>query len=404
MTSLKGKKIILGVCGSIAAYKAATLIRFLTKSEAEVRVVMTSSASDFISPLTLSTLSKNPALSSFTRGAEGEWNNHVELGLWADLMLVAPASANTLAKFANGICNDLLTAVYLSARCPVWVAPAMDLDMYAHPSTTTNLERLSAYGNRIIEARDGELASGLSGQGRMAEPEELLDSLAAYFDNTGGRLSGKKVLVTAGPTYELIDPVRFVGNHSTGKMGYAIAIALMKEGAEVILVSGPTALTPPAGVQLESVTTAEEMHRACLKHCDGMDISVFSAAVSDFRPLDVYDRKIKKEEGVDELVIKMVKNPDIAADLGTRKKQGQFHVGFALETHDGEANARRKLKNKNLDMVVLNSLSEDGAGFGHDTNKVTFLFREGGETAFDLKSKHEVARDIVSAIIEKTHA
>lgn len=365
---------------------------------------MTSSASDFISPLTLSTLSKNPALSQFTHGNEGEWNNHVELGLWADLMLVAPASANTLSKFANGICNDLLTAVYLSARCPVWVAPAMDLDMYAHPSTTANLKKLSGYGNRIIEARDGELASGLSGQGRMAEPEELVNELVDYFHKPSGRLKGKKVLITAGPTYERIDPVRFVGNHSTGKMGYAIARALRDEGAKVNLISGPSALAPPSGLEITSVTTAAEMHQACLAHHDSADIAIFSAAVSDFRPQNPSDRKIKKEKGVDELSIKMVKNPDIAADLGSRKRNGQFHIGFALETHEGEVNAGRKLENKNLDMIVLNLLGDEGAGFGHDTNKVTFIFRSGEKSSFTLKSKDKVANDIVSAIIEKTNA
>ncbi|MFA0963069.1 bifunctional phosphopantothenoylcysteine decarboxylase/phosphopantothenate--cysteine ligase CoaBC [Roseivirga sp. BDSF3-8] len=407
MTSLKGKKVLLGVSGSIAAYKSAFLIRLLVKSEAEVRVIITASASDFIPPLTLATLSKNPVLSSFTYGDKGEWNNHVELGLWADLMLVAPASAHTLSKCANGICSDLLTAIYLSARCPVWFAPAMDLDMYAHPSTRDNLRKLEEYGNRIVEAREGELASGLSGQGRMAEPEELVEELSRFFENdldsNVGGLAGKNVMVTAGPTYEAIDPVRFVGNHSTGKMGYAIARALCAAGANVTLISGPTALDIPPGVRGIKVTSAMEMHRESLNVFSETDIAVFSAAVSDFRPKNPKGQKIKKEPGVEDISVEMVKNPDIAAELGALKKAGQFTVGFALETHDEEQNAGRKLENKNLDMIVLNSLNEKGAGFGHDTNRVKFIFRNGERMAFELKSKDEVARDIVSAIIRQTH-
>jgi phosphopantothenoylcysteine decarboxylase / phosphopantothenate---cysteine ligase len=399
---LKGKKILLGISGSIAAYKSAVLTRLLVKAEAEVRVIMTPSATDFITPLTLSTLSKNPVLINFVKNESGEWTNHVELGLWADLMIVAPASANTVAKMANGNCDNLLLAAYLSARCPIFLAPAMDLDMLKHPSTQANLARIQDYGIQLIDPGFGELASGLTGHGRMAEPEEIVHHLNKYVA-TAGILKGKRALVTAGPTHEAIDPVRFIGNNSSGKMGFAIAEELARKGAEVNLISGPTYLNPShPGILLTKVTSAEEMHQACEVHFPTTDIAVLSAAVADYRPLNKADQKIKKAEA--QLNIELTKTKDIAADLGKMKKAGQFIVGFALETENERSNAEGKLISKNFDLIVLNSLNDTGAGFGHDTNKITLIDRQNRIQEFRLKSKKEVASDIVNAIINSTNA
>lgn len=398
---LKGKKIILGICGSIAAYKAAVLTRLLVKEGADVKVVMTASAADFITPLTLSVLSKNPVNTQFVNEGS-EWNNHVELGLWADALIIAPASANTLAKMANGLCDNLLLAVYLSARCPVHIAPAMDLDMLQHPSTKDNIVRLKSFGNNIIEPAFGELASGLIGNGRMAEPEEIVTYLENVF-TTGLALKGKKALVTAGPTYEAIDPVRFIGNHSSGKMGFAIAEALADKGAEVYLVSGPTQQqTSHPGVTVKHVTSADEMYTACLAVFNTTDITVLSAAVADYRPTTVADQKIKKKEGT--LNIELTKTQDIAQSLGKLKRNNQIIVGFALETEHEQANAEKKLEAKNFDLIVLNSLNDKGAGFGHDTNKITIIDRKQQQKKFGIKNKKEVARDIVSVILENLHA
>lgn len=395
-----GKKILLGVTGSIAAFKAAMLTRLLVKSGAEVRIIMTPAAHDFITPLTLSTLSKNPVLTDFVKDNTGSWNNHVELGLWADAMIIAPASANTIAKMANGLCDNLLLATYLSARCPVFLAPAMDLDMLKHPTTENNLARLQSYGNQIINPGYGELASGLVGNGRMAEPEEVVRHLTHFF-NEHKALTGKKALVTAGPTYEALDPVRFIGNHSTGKMGFAIAETLAQQGAAVTLVSGPTSLQPVhPGIELKRVTSAEEMFQACHAVFSNMDIAVLSAAVADYKPAVKANQKIKKQG--EAMQVELIKTIDIAAALGKEKKH-QIIVGFALETEQEESNARKKLESKNFDFIVLNSLNDSGAGFGHDTNKVT-LISKNDTRHFPLKSKIEVARDIVDAITNTIHA
>jgi phosphopantothenoylcysteine decarboxylase / phosphopantothenate---cysteine ligase len=399
---LTSKKIIVGVSGSIAAYKSAVLVRLLVKAGAEVKVIMTRSAHDFITPLTLSTLSKNPVLTDFVKDESGQWNNHVDLGLWADCMVIAPASANTIAKMANGLCDNLLSAVYLSARCPVFFAPAMDLDMLQHPSTKENISKLHSYGNRIIDPGFGELASGLIGSGRMSEPEEILNTLEKFFA-TSAVLKGKKVLVTAGPTHEAIDPVRFIGNHSSGKMGFAIAEALADHGADVNLVTGPTQQhTKHPRIIVKAVTSAEEMFEACNSLFPTSDITVLSAAVADYRPLVVADQKIKKKE--EALNLTLTKTRDIAASLGKLKHNGQIIVGFALETEEEQINALKKLEAKNFDLIVLNSLNDKGAGFGHDTNKITLIDRQQKVMTFDLKSKKEVASDIVDAIIAKVHA
>jgi phosphopantothenoylcysteine decarboxylase/phosphopantothenate--cysteine ligase len=399
---LTGKKILLGVCGSIAAYKSAVLTRLLVKAGAEVKVILTPSASDFITPLTLSTLSKHPVLTEFIRDKTGQWNNHVELGLWADALIIAPITANTIGKIANGLCDNLLLATYLSSRCPVFLAPAMDLDMLQHPAVKTNLQRIKSFGNHMIEPTFGELASGLVGTGRMAEPEQILEHLDEFFAN-GKRLDGKKVLVTAGPTHEAIDPVRFIGNHSSGKMGFAIAEALASEGASVNLVTGPTQQhTSNAAITVKAVTSAEEMFDVCQSLFPSADITVLSAAVADYKPASKADQKIKKKD--ETLSIELTKTHDIAASLGKLKHNGQVIVGFALETEHEYENALKKIESKNFDLIVLNSLNDSGAGFGYDTNKVTIIDRKNSVRKFDLKSKTEVARDIVDAIIEKIHA
>ena len=394
---LAGKKVLLAVCGSIAAYKTAFFVRLLKKEAAEVKVIMTENAKDFITPLTLSTLSKNPVYSNYFEEDSGEWHNHVELGLWADLMIVAPLSTNTLGKMANGLCDSLLLAVYLSAKCPVIIAPAMDLDMYRHPSTQSNLKKLTSYGNEVIEAKWGELASGLSGQGRMAEPEELLEIVRKKIA-ASSQLKGKKVLITSGPTYEAIDPVRFIGNHSSGKMGSAVAKVFKEYGANVTVISGPTNHFA-SEVENIHVESAKEMLDEVKKRYDNADIVIFAAAVSDYRPSKPSDQKLKKKNGVDSLTIEFIKNPDIAAEMGA-KKGNQIHVGFALETQNEESNAKQKLKEKNFDLVVLNSLNDRGATFQGSTNKVTFFDKNNKEVKFELKSKIEVAKDIANHVIE----
>lgn len=400
---LKGKKILLGVCGSIAAYKSAFLVRLLVKAGAQVQVVMTPAAQQLITPLTLSTLSKNPVLSKFS-DEDGNWNDHVAMGLWADVMLIAPTTANTLSKMATGQCNDLLSAVYLSARCPVVVSPAMDLDMWHHPSTQRNISTLLSDGVQVIPVNSGELASGLVGEGRMAEPEEIVAWLEKHlFAATDGRLKGKKVLITAGPTVEAIDPVRYITNHSTGKMGFALAKRIVAFGAQVTLVKGPTAHKETiAGVDIVEVTSSEQMYQAATTAFPEMDIAVMAAAVSDYTPVDPANKKIKKNNN--ELVLQLRKTKDILAALGQMKKPGQFLVGFALETDNEEENAKGKLQRKQADMIVLNSLQDDGAGFGHDTNKISVIYKDGSLKRFDLRSKTEVASDIVNEILENYHA
>jgi phosphopantothenoylcysteine decarboxylase / phosphopantothenate---cysteine ligase len=403
MSVLSGKKVLLGVTAGIAAYKSAYLVRHLVKRGAEVRVVMTPSAKDFVTPLTLSTLSKNEVLSSFVdeENENAQWNNHVALGLWADFFLIAPATANTLSKMAQGNSDNLLVATYLSAKCPVYFAPAMDLDMYQHPSTTHTFETLKNFGNIIIPATHGELASGLVGQGRMAEPEDIL----AFMENDISLklpLRGKKFLITAGPTYEAIDPVRFIGNHSSGKMGYAVAEEAARLGAEVVLVSGPTSLNlRNESIQKIKVTSAQEMYEKVMHYFSPCDVAILSAAVADYRPKKIAVQKIKKiEEG---LTLELEKTPDILASLGL-EKQHQFLVGFALETENELENAKTKLKKKNLDLIVLNSLNDEGVAFGADTNKVTLIDASNKTYPFGVKEKGDVAKDIIQIIIEKIHA
>ncbi len=397
---LKARKILLGVSGSIAAYKSALLVRLLVKEGCEVKVILTRPAAGFITPLTLATLSRNPVITGFVKSDAGEWNNHVELGLWADAYVVAPASANTLAKCAAGLCDNMLTAVYLSARCPVFFAPAMDLDMYGHPATRRNLNMLLSYGNGIIPAQSGELASGLNGEGRMAEPEDIVSHLRTHFGSKGP-LTGKTVLVTAGPTYEAIDPVRFVGNHSTGKMGYALARYAAERGAKVHLVSGPTHLTldHPA-VEVHRVTSAQEMYESAARYFPDAQLIFLAAAVADYMPRSRADQKIKKKEAV--FSLELEKTIDIAATLGQQKQAGQVVVGFALETENEQENALKKLRSKNMDLIILNSLRDDGAGFGHETNRVTIFDREGDSYRTQLLPKSEIAQKIVDIIIEKS--
>lgn len=396
---LKGKHIILGVTGSIAAYKAATLTRLLVKEGASVKVVMTPLAKEFITPLTMATLSKSPIMVDFYNPENGDWNSHVDLGLWADLYLIAPASANTIGKMAGGIADNLLLTTYLSAKCPVMVAPAMDLDMYKHPATQRNLKVLQSFGNIIIEPESGELASGLIGKGRMEEPERIVAFIADYFARQED-FKGKKVGVTAGPTYEKIDPVRFIGNYSSGKMGLAIAEEFAGRGAEVVLVCGPVNLkTSHPAIRRVDVESAAQMYEVTSKEFVNSDVAVLSAAVADFTPKEKADHKIKR--GKDDLLLELLPTKDIAAELGRIKTASQLLVGFALETNDEEVNALSKMQRKNLDMIVLNSLNDKGAGFSVDTNKVTILDKAGNKTVYELKTKVEVAKDIVDQIASR---
>jgi phosphopantothenoylcysteine decarboxylase/phosphopantothenate--cysteine ligase len=391
---LKGKKILLCITGSIAAYKAVLLLRLLIKNGAEVKIIMTKAAIDFVSPLTFSTLSKNKVLSELFD--EETWANHVMLGRWANIMLIAPASCNTLAKMANGICDNLLQAIYLSAICPVLIAPAMDEDMWLHPATQRNIDILKHNGNKLLPVNNGDLASGLQGEGRMAEPEEILNYLD-YFFSKQLSLNGIKALVTAGPTYEAIDPVRFVGNRSTGTMGIAIAEELAARGAEVTLVLGPSEIPVPHNVQTTKVTSASEMYEASLKYITNSDIIVMAAAVSDYTPDKALKEKIKKDDDI--LSLQLIKTKDILSKAGELKKEHQTLVGFALETNNEKENALKKLSKKNADLIVLNSLNDDGAGFGLTTNKIIIFDKKGNEYNFNKKSKKEVAIDIVNAII-----
>jgi phosphopantothenoylcysteine decarboxylase/phosphopantothenate--cysteine ligase len=394
---LKGKHIILGLTGSIAAYKAAYLLRGLVKEGAEVQVVMTPSAKEFITPVTMSALSGRPVVSDFFAEKDGTWHSHVDMGRWADLMLVAPATAATLGKMATGICDNLLTTTYLSAKCPVFIAPAMDLDMFNHPSTLKNLETLRSFGNHILEPAEGELASGLHGKGRMQEPEQIVEEVVAFF-HSKKKLLNKKVLVTAGPTYEKIDPVRFIGNYSSGKMGFAIAENLAGEGAKVILISGPVSLKiNHPDIQVINVESAAQMHEACLSHFPDVDAAVMCAAVADYRPKAIAGQKLKRKAAEMELVLEAT--PDIAASLGKLKSKKQLLVGFALETNNEAQNAFEKMQKKNLDFIVLNSLQDKGAGFGTDTNKITILSKDNNAQEFELKQKTEVAADIVEKLI-----
>lgn len=396
---LKGKKILLGVSGSIAAYKSALLVRLLVKEGAEVQVVMTDTAQQFITPLTLGTLSKRPVYSSFIQSENGTWNNHVDLGLWADIMVIAPATARTLSKCATGNCDDLLTATYLSARCPVFFAPAMDVDMYRHPSTRHNLNTLINFGNGIIEAEYGELASGLIGEGRLAEPEKITADLIAHFAKKPVAAK-KRVLITAGPTAEPIDPVRYISNRSSGKMGYALAKAFAQAGAQVTLISGPTNLpTPDPTITRVNVETAKQMLDKTQEHFSENDVVIFSAAVADYTPARVADQKIKKQGN--EMKLDLIKTGDIAGTLGIQKKDGQLLVGFALETENELEHAKDKLRRKNFDYIILNSLNDAGSGFAHDTNKITVIDKLENVQHFPLKSKHEVAQDILNIILNK---
>ena len=391
---MQGKRILLGITGGIAAYKIAFLIRLLKKSGAEVKCIMTPASSDFISPLVVSTLSENPVGIEFWNKDDGSWNNHVDYGLWADIFVIAPLTANTLSKMASGSCDNLLLATYLSMKSNTVVAPAMDLDMYAHPTTARNLTQLESDGVEIIPAEDGQLASGLEGTGRMAEPETIFKKIEDYFESRKDpKIKGKKVVITAGPTYENIDPVRFIGNHSSGKMGFAIAEKFLSDGAEVVLVTGPTKLKLEAPVlKLVRVRSAEEMLEAVKEEWHSCDYGVFSAAVADYRPANVAEQKIKKSD--DEMSIRLIKNPDILKWAGDNK-QNQILVGFALETNDLELNAQKKLNKKNLNFIVMNTLMDPGAGFGHDTNKISILDDYNNFKSFELKSKKEVAKDII---------
>ncbi len=394
---LRNKNIIVGVTGSIAAYKSAFLIRLLVKEGANVKVIMTPSSLEFITPLTLSTLSKNPILIDFVKDKTGKWNNHVELGIWADAIIIAPASANTIGKMANGLCDNLLLAIYLSARSKVYIAPAMDLDMYKHKSTINNLERLKSFGNKIIKPGTGELASGLNGEGRMAEPEEIVDYLLKSLSE-GLPFLGKKVLVTAGPTYEAIDPVRFIGNHSSGKMGFAVAEEFANQGAEVTLVCGPNSLTTiNKNINRIDVTSAEELYNASLKSFKSNNIAILSAAVADFKPAKVANQKIKKTTASKS--IELVPTIDTLAELGKIKKSDQILIGFALETENEIENAKIKIKNKNLDLIILNSLNDKNATFKTDTNKITIIDKYNKISKFELKEKSEVAKDILKMIL-----
>lgn len=394
---LKGKHIILGITGSIAAYKAAYIIRALVKKGAEVQVVITPAGKEFITPLTLSTLSSHPVISEFFSNRDGTWNSHVDLGLWADAMLIAPATASTIGKMANGIADNMLITTYLSCKAPVFVAPAMDLDMFAHPTTQQNLEKLRSFGNHVIEPAEGELASHLVGKGRMEEPDKIVEVLEGFFSQKL-ELKGKKLLITAGPTYEKIDPVRFIGNYSSGKMGFALAEVCAQRGADVVLVSGPVSLqTKHQAIRRISVESAEEMYQATVSQFPEMDAAILCAAVADYRPEVRATEKIKRES-TGEMTLHLVPNKDIAAVLGKMKGERQRLVGFALETHDGLQHALGKLNRKNLDFIVLNSLEDKGAGFQCDTNKVTILDKQGESRTFPLKRKEEVASDIIDKL------
>ncbi|WP_298551903.1 bifunctional phosphopantothenoylcysteine decarboxylase/phosphopantothenate--cysteine ligase CoaBC [uncultured Algibacter sp.] len=403
MSILSGKNILLGITGGIAAYKTASLVRLFVKTGAKVKVIMTPAAKDFITPLTLSTLSKHPVHSSFTNEEDDNavWNNHVDLGLWADIFIVAPATANTLSKMANGVCDNLLLATYLSAKCPVYFAPAMDLDMYKHPSTIESFKKLDAFKNIMIPAATGELASGLVGEGRMAEPEDIVEFIEQDILGTLP-LNGKKILITAGPTYEAIDPVRFIGNHSSGKMGFEIAKAAANLGAEVVLITGPTHQNVThSNIKIVPVISAQDMYNEVHKYFDTTNIAILSAAVADFTPKEVASQKIKKKS--ETLTLELEKTKDILASLGVIKKN-QFLVGFALETNNELENAKGKLKRKNLNLIVLNSLNDKGAGFKTDTNKVTFIDDKENILEFQLKSKSEVASDLLNKIISEIDA
>ncbi|MCP4977601.1 MAG: bifunctional phosphopantothenoylcysteine decarboxylase/phosphopantothenate--cysteine ligase CoaBC [Maribacter sp.] len=400
---LDGKNILLGITGGIAAYKTTFLVRLLIKAGANVKVVLTESASSFVSPLTLATLSKNPALTSFVKenGNETDWNNHVDLGLWADLMIIAPATANTLSKMAHGTCDNLLLAAYLSAKCPVFYAPAMDLDMYKHESTKNSFDKLKSFGNIMIPATTGELASGLHGEGRMAEPESIVAFLKEHLSQDLP-LKGQKVMITAGPTHEAIDPVRFIGNHSSGLMGYELAMVAAGLGAEVVLISGPSSLSiNHESITLVNVVSAAEMYTVAHKHFENSDIVICAAAVADYRPKTISSQKIKKDG--DNFTIDLIKNKDILLSLG-KIKSNQFLVGFALETENELENAKGKLIKKNLDAIILNSLNDKGAGFAGNTNKITFLDKNSEIKAFELKTKAEVAVDIMNEILIRLHA
>ena len=392
---MKGKKIIIGITGGIAAYKIAQLVREFIKAGAEVKVLMTAAAKEFITPLTMATLSKNPVLTDFFNPENGDWNSHVDLGLWADAMVIAPATANTLAKMNHGIADNLLLTSYLSAKCPVFFAPAMDLDMYQHPATQQNITDLVKRGNVCIDAGSGELASGLIGKGRMAEPIEIYKAVITFLNKTQS-LSGKKILITAGPTHEPIDPVRFISNYSSGKMGYALAEECKNRGANVTLISGPVNIEKPDGINIINVISAKQMLDVCVTKFNETDIAIMNAAVADYTPSKTSDKKIKSKGNDMSIELKLTR--DIAAELGSLKKDNQILIGFALETDNEEKNAAKKLVKKNLNFIVLNSLQDKGAGFGHDTNKISILFKDNNIKKFELKSKKEVAEDIVDEI------
>lgn len=394
---LQGKKILLGITGSIAAYKTAPLIRLLKKEGVDVQVVMSESACDFITPLTLATLSQRTVVTTGFEVANGEWHSHIEMGYWADVMLIAPVTANTLGKMANGLADNILVATYMACKCPVFFAPAMDLDMFHHQSTQDNIKKLLSYGDHLIAPRDGELASGLVGAGRMEEPENIVETLKTWFKQSKD-FSGKKVLISAGPTYEAIDPVRFIGNYSSGKMGFAIAEAFARRGADVTLVAGPVSLSCSSDIHRKDVTSAKQMFQNCMEVFQEADIVIMAAAVADFTPAHVSPVKIKKSLAT--LVVELEPTFDILKEMGKQKKEGQKLIGFALETDNEKENAHAKLLSKNCDLIVLNSLNDKGAGFGHSTNKVTIISLDGDEYAFDLKSKEAVAEDIVNAIAQ----
>ena len=403
---LKGKKIVLGITGSIAAYKACLIIRGLIKAGAEVQVVITPAGKEFITPITLSALTHKPVISEFFAQRDGTWNSHVDLGLWADAMLIAPCTASTLGKMANGIADNMLITTYLSMKAPVFIAPAMDLDMYKHPTTQQNMERLKSFGNQIIEPASGFLASGLEGKGRMEEPERIIEYLDGYFETTTvanstlNTLNSKKILITAGPTYEKIDPVRFIGNYSSGKMGFALAEECARRGAEVTLVAGPVSLSCSSAIHRIDVESCEEMYQAATKDFPQMDAAILCAAVADFRPEQQATQKIKRKD--DDLVIRLTPNPDIAATLGQMKRDNQVMVGFALETNDEEANAQKKLEKKNLDFIVLNSLQNKGTCFQSDENQISIISRE-GQRNYEKKSKQAVARDIIDELAKRVN-